>query len=724
MPRHPLFLLCAVTAIGCPWRFEPPQESAPPDSLPPGETGPETGPDSTDTQRPPGDWFGVADYGLIMVPDGTRIEETFGDETTWGEGYSDAHEGPTAEIMADIRAELYPQGAIAKPAYATGITITLPGHVDMALGKRTPHGHHPASANLPGQYRPELPTMWEHLRDQDASIDADKVGFTGNTLHLQAINYSLYPGLGADKPGSYMFVDSSGGNDTSAQPSDDPTCIAQVVANIEAGWRLQLVNLHQIDRAGHYGEGTYVPSIMMVDDDLTNLWNQTVQGNSDLADRTVMAIVSDHGRHRFDEADPPAWRHHGDGCSGCREVPLMLLGPGVRQGVEVDGPYTLEDVGATVAWLMGIHMPYATGMVMTEMLEGEPVIPQRSGAHAVHSDGGLLAYQSWRDDASSRSEIVVDGTTFGNTAAIHVEQPKVLAADDADYACWREVTVATEEDFWNWQAVCKIRQDGGDWESMGDPVADLVWPFWDPALAVDTSGSLHMAWSGNINGNAQAGTGVYLARWSAEGGWEGGDDYTGDAYFPVHPGLALDDDGDAWVAWSAGSSDGQGRYTRHVDVYKVSWPQDEDQVWEHSFASTNSDASGTTYERIDDAALAIIDGDVHVAYHAVNGSGTHLLSTSLAGGEGSWSSVHASDDSGNVYMHVRPTWSDDGWLYWGRLGGHGESEVCRAHTSAMTDETCAGTGAAYMESLAPYGDGVQVTTSSGDKQWSLTQVDF
>jgi len=718
MPRHPLILLCAVTAIGCPLRFDPPPETGPPDSAPT-----ETGPDTHDSSGPPGDWFGVAEYGLIMVPDGTRIEETFGDETTWGEGYSDAYGGPTAEIMSNIRAELYPQGAIAKPAYATGITITLPGHVDMALGKRTPHGHHPATANEPGLYRPELPTMWEHLRDQDSSVDADKVGFTGNTLHLQAIDYSLYPGLGVDKPGSYVFVDSSGGNDPTQQPAEDPPVIQLVAEHIQAGWRLQLVNLHQIDRMGHYNPEQHVPSIIEVDDDLVRLWNDTVQGSSDLADRTVMAIVSDHGRHRFDDFDP-TWTHHGDGCSGCREVPLMLLGPGVRQGVEVTGPYTLEDVGSTVAWLMGIRMPFATGLVMTEMLEGEPDIPQRSGPHAVHSDGDLLAYHRWRDDESSRSEVVVDGTVFENTQAIHVERPKVLDADSADYACWREVTVATDEDFWNWQAICKIREDGGDWQSMGEPMAELVWPYWDPALAVDTSGNLHMAWSGNTSGNAQAGTGVYLARWNAETGWEGGDTYTGDAYFPVHPGLAMDDEGTAWVAWSAGSSDGQGRYSRHVDVYEVSWPQGEDQVWEHSFASGYVDASGSHYERIDDAALTILGGDIHLAYHAVNGDGTHLLSTSLTGGEGSWSSVHATDDSGNVFIHVRPIWSGDGWLYWGRLGGDGDAEVCRAHASSMTDEACTSTRAAYIESLTPYGDGVQVTTSSGDKQWSLTQVDF
>jgi hypothetical protein len=728
--RSALLVVCAALFSGC-WRYSPKDETAPPDSEPGGETATETAPpvetdppvETGDSWVLPEDLFGAALYGVIMVPDGTRIEETFGDKTTWGEGYSDAYEGPTAEIWQDIRAELYPQGAIAKPAYATGITITLPGHVDMALGKRTPHGHHPATANLPGLYRPELPTIWELLREQDDSVPADKVGFTGNTVHMQAINYSLYPGLGSAMPGTYDFVDDRGGNNPAAQPAEDPPVIERVVEHLQDGWRLQLVNLHQIDRMGHYNPDQHVPDIIEVDDDLTQLWNETIQGDPELRDRTVMVIVSDHGRHRFEETDPP-WQHHGDGCSGCREVPMMLLGPGVRQGAEVEGPYVLEDVGATVGWLMGIQTPYATGLIMTEMLEGTPELPQRSGPHALHSSADLLAYQQFRDEAASRSEIVLDGTTFSNPEAIHVEQPKVLRTDPVDYACWREVTVGTDDEFWNWMPVCKRRLRAGDWADLGSAPAPLVWPYWDPALAVDTGGRLHLAWSANDTGGAQTSSGIYLARWTVNRGWEGGETYVEGSFFPVHPSLAIDDEGVAWVAWSAGTSDGEGRYTRHVEVHKVTWPTGATQRWERSLATGYSDAQGRSYEREDDANLTIVDGDVHLAYFAVNSDGTNLLSTKLVDGEGDWSSVHASDDTGRVFIHVRPQWSDDGWLYWARLDAEGEAEVCRAHASAMTDAQCEATGAPYLESLAPMGDGVQITTSTGDRQWSLAQIDF
>jgi hypothetical protein len=722
MARWTTILLCTV-ALGCPDRWKPADDTTAPDSNTV-ETGPETGVETGDTQPEERPWFGAATYAVIMVPDGTRIEESFGDKTTWGEGYSDAYEGPTADIMSILREQLWPLGAVAKPAYNTGITITLPAHVDMALAKRTPHGHHPADATLgPGLYRPELPTMWELLRAQDSTVEQGDAGFTGNTVHMQAIDYSVYPGLGRDMPGTYEFVDVNNGSDPNAQPSQDPAVVQRVISHLQDRWRLQLVNLHQIDRSGHYDPPNHVPKIMEVEDDVASVWTDTIQGDVELADNTVMAIVSDHGRHRFADTDP-AWMHHGDGCSGCREVPLMLLGPGVRQGAVATGPFVLEDVGATVAWLMGIEMPYATGMVMSEMLEGEPTIRQRSGPQALHSSRDLLAYQQFRDDFASRSEIVVDGTVFSDASAIHMEQPKVLRTDAADYVCWRQVEVGTSAQFWNWQATCMVRPEGGEWSGFGQPPDDLVWPYWDPALAADDGGRLFMAWSGNETGNAQSDTGVYLARWTQARGWEGGDTWVGGAFFPVHPSLAIDDDGVAWVAWSAGTSDGQGRYTRHVDVYRVAWPASGEQSWELSFASSYSDATGNSYERIDDAALTIHEGRLLLGYLAFSEEGTNLLTTSLTDAPDSWASVRATDASGQVFAHVRPQWDDDGWLYWGKLGSDDVAEVCRAHADALTDASCVSTGAPCIESVTPTSEGLLVTTSSGDRRWAISTITF
>ncbi len=720
MARTTALILGATFVVGCPIRFDPPKESAGTDTVVEGETGTETGQETgeTDPDRP---FFGSVEYGVMMITDGVRIEESWGDDTTWGEGWSDAYEGPTDELWPLLRKNMLPEASIAKPGYVTGITITAPAHVDLLLGKRTPYGHHPPGAG-PGRYRPETPTIFEQLRAQDASVTNEQAAFVGNTYHMLALNHSLYPALADDYAGVYTFIDETGGTDVGQPPAEDPPVVDAVEARLLDGARVVASNLHQVDRSGHYNPFQHWQYVNELDDDLNTMWFTTIQGSETLADKTVMAIASDHGRHRFADGDAP-WQHHGCGCSGCREVPMLLIGPGIKQGHVATQPYVFEDIGLTVAWLMGVEMPYATAMVMSDMIEGDPAIPQRSGPHALHSSGELMAYHQWRDDFTSRSEVVVDGTVFSNPEAIHVEQPKVLRTESADYACWREVTVATDEEYWNWQPVCKYREGDGEWTGFGGAVAELVWPYFDPALASDPGGRLYMAFSGNETGNAQSESGVYLARWTQSRGWEGGDTMVGGDYFPIHPSVVVDDEY-AWVAWSAGKTEPEGRDTRHVDVYRVTWPASGSQTWDHSFESAYEDASGRSFTRIDSAALSMQDGALYLAYLAYNDDGNFLVGSSLQDLDGSWADPRSMDTTGDVFVHVRPQWSDDGWLYWARLGSDGKAEVCRAHATAMTDDQCETTGQPYLESIAPSADGAKATVSDGQMQWELVEVSF
>jgi hypothetical protein len=564
--------------------------------------------------------------------------------------------------------------------------------------------------------------MFELLRAQDSSVTQDQVGFIANTKHMQSVDYGLYPGMGEDIGGYFQFVDAKGGSDIEQPPSYDPDVIDRVADALTAGARIIAVNLHQIDRAGHYNPFEYDEFITDVDEPLTTFWTETIQGNQELADKTLLFLLSDHGRHRFVEGDAP-WMHHGDGCSGCREIPILLLGPGIDPGTVTMEPHTIEDAGMTAAWLMGIEMPYGDGMIMTDMLQGNPEVAQRSGPSALHSSGGLLAYQQYKDDFGNRSEVVIDGTVFENPAALHVEQPKIVTDGETVFACWREVTVATADEYWNWQPVCKQRDAEGDWSDLGSPMYELVWPFFDPALAIDDGGRLWSAWSASDTGNAEGSAGVRLARWTPSRGWEGGEDRTDNTYFPVHPAIAVDGD-TAWVAWSGGESEQMGRYTRHVELYEVSWPTGGNPSWSLAYRSPEQDASGRTLERIDDATMLLLDGTIYLAFLGVNEEGNFLLATQLDDPDGSWSSTRSIDTSGAVFMHVRPQFSDDGHLHWGRLGSDGNAEVCRSSVNDLHNPQCESTGAPYLESVAGVPGGAWVTTSGGDRQWSAELIEF
>ncbi len=719
MTPKKLSLVCLLVLCGC-WRGcgpDPDETADTTDSF-------ESDPPDDETAPPAGASYGMARYAALLVHDGARIEETYGDETTWGDGYSDAYGGPTAEIIPEIRARLVPEGALAKPGYATGITITAPGNVDLLLGARTPFGHFPSGEGA-GLYRPVLPTIFELLRASDGSVGEEQAVFTANSVHLQALNWSLYPGMGEAKGAVYSFLSEDGTGDvgSTAAGSDDPV-IDDVAGFLLDGSRLVVANLHQVDRSGHYNAVNHWEFIADVDVPLVELWEDTVGQDAELADNTVLVYLSDHGRHRFMEGDSP-WAHHGDGCSGCREIPILLLGPGIQPGIEVDEPYNMEDVTATVAWLMGFELPYGTGMVMTELLVDPPEIAQRTGPARLASSGEFVAYQQWRDDLESRSEIVVDDTVFSDTDAFHVEEPRLLLTGEGTrYLCWRQVEVGTSEEFWNWIPVCKTkRESDSDWHDVDQP-AELVWPYSSPALAADAGGRLTMAWSSNLTGSNEAEKSLVLDRWTASRGWEGyKEDPVALVYFPTRPALAVGEVS-YWVAWGGSTDEQTGRYERKVEVYRVSWPSDGAQTWSQSYTSPDTDSSGRSFERQEDPALYLADDALYLAYLGFNSEGNYLLTANISLPDGDWGVTRSIDTSGTVFAHIPPVWSDDGHVYWARLASGGTAEVCRASTSDLLSSDCLDLEVPYIESLAASPDGAWATRSSGDKQWELTELSW
>lgn len=89
----------------------------------------------------------------------------------------------------------------------------------------------------------------------------------------------------------------------------------------------------------------------------------------ELAERTIVVLLSDHGES-FGEHGAT-----GHGFSGHREqlwVPLVLRGPEVPAGLEIDAPASLVDVAPTLLDLLGVEgLPLAQGRSLTPALRGE-----------------------------------------------------------------------------------------------------------------------------------------------------------------------------------------------------------------------------------------------------------------------------------------------------------------------------------------------------------------
>ncbi|MCP4805016.1 MAG: sulfatase-like hydrolase/transferase [Proteobacteria bacterium] len=671
----------------------------------PTETGPETGivHHSDDESKPddsgPKPALEPVGHVIVLVMDGARMTESF------GSGVSNTDGTEAESFMPFIRQRLWPKGALIQPGYAPGITLTGPGHCDLMIGTMTPYGNYgvDSETNDGGLYRPEYPTLIEAARAQ-LGADENQSMFGGNTSLLAGLTYSLYPGLGAEYGGVYELIENP---DLPGQPEaeDIPVLEAFQAHLSEHEAKLIFWNLKNIDRTGHYGPPpSYPAAARTIDEPIADFWDW-LQEQPEYADDTVLVLVSDHGRHDFGTEED--WRNHGDACRGCREVPMFLMGPGVVEGAVVTEPYTLFDLNATIAALAGVDMPFSTGRVIVEALEGQSAGELPSGTLEV---------------AGPLQTVLVDGKTtvrdaseqLSDADAFAAEAPFSATSGEDTFACWRELALSSEADNLPWTPHCSRQTESG-WVGIEFADKSLVSPWWNPQAEVDVDGRLWVAYvdlpTGVVARTTEPTQQVRLVRWEDGRGWEGMDNGFGDFSLATWPALALDTDQVTWVAYGTADPFSTDRTSRHVRVQKVAWKPGEDAIW-------NTVHLTEGYGRMERPALAVIEGAVHLAFIANDDDGTTTIGhQSSSDGGASWSDVVELDASGGVLSHVRPIWYE-GAVWWAHQGT--EAEVCSATPGSTA--TCTGTGAAALRALSVGPDGVQVTTSAGDRSWELGQL--
>jgi len=662
-------------------------------------------------------YFGIAERALILVMDGTRIEETLGDAQSWGEGWSDAAGGRTHELMPRLRAQLLPQGAWVRQGYATGLTVTVPAHADLVTGARERYPHLGAGEGA-GYYRPLRPTLFEQLA-RERGLAAGSTVLMGNTVMLTGLDWSLFPGLGPDLAAEHRIIYDR--QDPGALGESDAQVVQQAAAHMQLGAQLVLANLHHVDLMGHSHPEIYHGQVTALDEPIVELWDWIHSEGSGLAERTLLMVISDHGRHRFVDGETP-WQHHGCYCSGCREVPMLLLGPGVRRNAVLSGPHLLEDITQTAAWLLGVPMPHGTGLVMEDALQGAGQPQQRSGPADLAASGDLLAWQRWTAGLDNRSELVVGDSVFEDAAAIHMESPQVLRGAAADYACWRQLSLGTTDEIWPWEGRCAM-DDGSGWQQIGFPV-EHVSPYVEPELFQQRQGQLLLAFTdfdpqAELSSDDGSDSLLRLASWSAARGWQLPEGGYGQGQYPTGAAAAADE-GEILLACGLGESETDVRYTRHIEILRIAWPEHGEQTWTQAAVFDQSDDRGQRYERLDHPALLLREEEGRMACHGMGGEGVTVLMAQRQDDD-TWSALQALDDSGLVFPHVPPAWSSQGELYWSRLGLDGLAQVCRWR-GGDKEPDCQSADMAHLDSLAPFQDGVSASVHDGDMQWELVQL--
>ncbi len=655
-------------------------------------------------------WSGMIQRAVILVHDGVRIEESFGDEASSGGGWSDAHDGPSEDLLPMMRERLLPEGTAAIPGYVTGYTVTSPAHLTMLTGRREHYEQLNAGGGTESLFRPRAPTLFELLRARQG-LDAEQAVLTGNASLLEGLDWSLHPGLGEDVGGTFALTT---GQDGDAVGTDQPVALAA------RDWlrddaRLVVANMHQVDLTGHQAPDDYAEAVQALDQPTVGLWDWIQSDASGIADETLLVVLADHGRHRRDSSETP-WQHHGCSCAGCREVPMLLLGPGIRRGATFSEPQLLEDITQTVAWLMGLDVPLGTGMLMTEALEDGGEQAPRSGPVLPAASGDLRAWQQWRDDRSHRSEIVLDEQVVDDDA-LHVEKPQVLRAT-RDWACWRRLELTPGQEAWDWELACRV-DEGHGWEEFEPPGIKALYDT-DLVLQETPTGALLLAMT-SLDDAVELRQ-VKLTRWSTERGWEepGAGEGPEDSAYQSHPALAMAEQG-FYVAYGGCRSAATCRRTRNVYLQHVRWPAGKTQRWQPVATLSRVDSTGRTWTRVEDPALLADGATLHLAAVGFNEEGSTVLAASMDTASGSWTSTRAIDSTLRTHGHVRPVFGADDHLYWSRLDNDDLVEICRV-AAGDSEVECRATDAGWIEGLAA-GDGkAWVSLSDGDQQWELVEL--
>ena len=274
---------------------------------------------------------------VLFVIDGPRWTEIFGDSTH-------AH-------VPGMWNTLRPQGTLCTNFRNEGWTLTIPGHATMLTGQWQ-------HLNNQGLERPKQPTLFEYYRkarnapQQDAMILSMKD-------KLNAVAYGLDSTYGERY-----------GAATELGDTNDVETYSHLIQHLDADSpHFVMASFSQVDLSGHANNwNAYLRHIEIVDSLAVLTWKH-LQANPAYAGKTYMFITADHGRH--DDAHG-GFQNHGDDCEGCRHIPFLALGPGIRTNYMTSAHHTQQDVCRMVARLLDIPANQAGGESFDDIFEVAP----------------------------------------------------------------------------------------------------------------------------------------------------------------------------------------------------------------------------------------------------------------------------------------------------------------------------------------------------------------
>lgn len=276
---------------------------------------------------------------IIIVIDGARYSETFGDENH--------------SYVSNIWNNLRPNGSIFTSFFidSAGKTFTNPGHASILTGTWQ-------SIDNQGEDRPTKPTIFEYYRKRK-NKDLNDVQLIVSKPKLEILSYSTSKEYGESFRASSFSTENYG---------DDLSTIEKVKEVVISDKpKLMMINLGGTDVAGHSGNfDRYVSALSQADSLIYDFW-QFVRHQKVYKDNTYIFITNDHGRHL--EGIKNEFQGHGDNCLGCRHIMLLAIGPRISEGKIITTKYCQIDMAKTIGRIMNFSTEYAEGLVIDPMFK-------------------------------------------------------------------------------------------------------------------------------------------------------------------------------------------------------------------------------------------------------------------------------------------------------------------------------------------------------------------
>lgn len=367
---------------------------------------------------------------ILVVIDGVRATEAF----------HHPDPGPPHPVIPRLWGELRPQGALC--THAVNDTYTKTGSTLNAILTGTWH----LDPNLGvededlgwRENRTLFPTILEAYR-RSTGAAPNRTGYYTTKVNGRGAKDGWHPLYGeAFAPGTFVYLDPGeipyhdGGvfiDDTNPDDLAYQHFVDWIAYSPERPPEdypsLVVFHLGLTDDAGHHGDyGLYLDVIRNADDVVGDLWT-TLSAHPHYAGKTTLIVMTDHGRHDPEHGD---FRNHTGACEGCRTIFVLVLGPDTPAGIEVSRRVVPPDIGATIAHLLGVPFPHATGRTIHEVTGEDP--PEGPDARITESstacDGDTL-YVTCRRTYGGRSDIAFTQTEV-TASDIVFDEPFLLTS--------------------------------------------------------------------------------------------------------------------------------------------------------------------------------------------------------------------------------------------------------------------------------------------------------